>query len=769
MGKRFVIGVVLFASLAVMPSVFGWELEVPEASPGTWGYRPAPGSVAETNPPAFTWGPEREAARYRLEIGRGAAFDEIVYTSPETRWSAHCPSRALAPGRYSWRYSGVNEAGERSNWSETRQFQVAADAAVFSQPTLSELIQRMPAGHPRLFFRPEDVPRLRDLARGAQAERLAKLVEEAEHLIESPPDVSEPARYPEGTEYKGKEWKEIWWGNRVRSIAVADGAALLGFVYQLTGEARYGRAGCDLLLALCAWDAKGSTAYEYNDEAAMPLLYMPSRAYSWMHELLSPEERTRVCEMMQERGSQAFNHLIKRQHLWTPFESHRNRAWHFLGEVAVAFQGEIPDAEQWLDYAMTIFFTTYPVWGGADGGWHEGVGYWASYIERFLYWVHVVRAAFGIDAFEKPYFREAGYYPLYVTPPGTTTAGFADMGPKTGSSRSGPLMAMLAASGRNPTWQWYAERHAAALPGGYLGFIYETAVTAVEARAPEDLPASRVFRDVGLAVLNTTLVDTENNVQIQLKSDPFGRVSHGHNSNNAFLLHWRGLPVFVSTGWREIHGSKHHTKWMWETKSDNAILVNGAGQKVHTPEATGAIAAFRTTPRVDIAVGEAAASYKELKRWTRRIVFIKPDVVVIHDVLEAEEPATFQWLLHAPGAFEIGEQEAVWCGEPGMARVSFLTPDGLALSQTDAFDPPPAEWSGIQLEQWHLTAAAGAKAKRQDFLVVIRLGEHAPNPVVKRAGKRHLLRFGEGKNEVALELGWKHFKVRADGGEIGLE
>jgi hypothetical protein len=33
---------------------------------------------------------------------------------------------------------------------------------------------------------------------------------------------------------------------------------------------------------------------------------------------------------------------------------------------------------------MTIYFTCYPVWNDSDGGWHEGLAYWNSYISRFM-------------------------------------------------------------------------------------------------------------------------------------------------------------------------------------------------------------------------------------------------------------------------------------------------------------------------------------------------------------------------------------------------
>ncbi len=755
-------------------------LDESPADAGSWGYRPEDGASVAVSPPSFTWRPQDYPCSYRLQISASTAFEPLVLDRVAIPWNAYCPASALPPGEYFWRYAAVTAAGEQTAWSQVRRFQVPEDAIPFPQPGREELLRRLPQEHPRLFFRPGDVPRLRALAQGPMAGPFLELRQKADKLLAAPPDTSEPPLYPKGTEFKGEEWKKIWWGNRMRAIAVGDGAALLGFVYQMTGEERYAHGARDLLLALCAWDPEGSTQYKYNDEAAMPLLYMPSRAFSWTYAALTAEERARISTMMQARGRQAYEHLQRCKHLWFPFESHRNRAWHFLGELATAFYGEIPEAGEWLDYAMTIFYTAYPVWGGTEGGWHEGVGYWASYMERFLYWVYMVRAAYGIDAFQQPYFREAGYYPLYVTPPGSRTAGFADMGSTTGSDRSARLMAVLASAAGNPYWQWYAGQHGNPFPDGYLGFLYaaspgpDVAPVIQEPgqdargghatpRPPSGLPQSRAFRDVGLAALNTTLLDATQNVQVIFKSSPYGRVSHGYNANNAFLLHLGGQPVFIASGRRDIHGSPHHRLWMWETKSDNAILVDGEGQMVHTPEARGCLTHFHTSERLDVVAGEAGASYKGLDRWARRILFFKPYAVLIHDLVIAPEPATYQWLLHAPGPFETGENAMQWQGEPGRVDVRFLHPQALTITQTDKFDTPPAPWAGFKLNEWHLTAATAEKTARQEFLTWFVINGAAAKAVMSEAGDEREVCVSLPWGDAAVRLRWDGFVVSGDG------
>ena len=692
------------------------ELDESPARVGEWGYRPDDGSTPTLNPPGFSWRPARDPAFYVVEIARDRAFADVVHKRDGIRWSAYCPPGILPAGALYWRYAATDGEGNRSSWSRVRSFNVTEDAVPFPKPTAAELVERMSEEHPRLFFRPEDIPNLRELAAGALADNWRDLQSRADKLIENPPDTTEPLLYPKGTVRKGNEWKKIWWGNRRKVIAVADAAATLSFVYRLSGDEKYARAARDLLLAMTEWDTDGSTNLRYNDEAAMPALYMTSRAYSWAYPVLSDEDRAAVAAMMRVRGGQAYKHLTGNRHLWFPYRSHSNRLWHFLGEIGIAFHGDFPEAETWLEYAMTVLYTAYPVWGDDDGGWHEGTGYWASYTGRFMYWASIVRSAFGIDVFERPFYRRTGYYGLYNLPPGSGPLGFGDQAAP--SSRIAPLMAVLAAGAQNPHWQWYADAAGGTVGGGYLGFLYASRAIDVPATPPVDLPTSACFRGIGLAVLNTDLLDGTRNVQVQLKSSPMGRKSHGYNSNNALLLNLRGQRVLQRSGRRDVHGSKHHTEWMWNTKSDNAILVNGEGQIKHDGKAQGRITFFETTRTVDAVVGEAGAAYTNLDRWTRRVVFFKPDVVLIHDVLEAPEPSQFQFLLHALNKMRVAptKQRVTISRRGARCRVEFLAPGGLTFEQTDQFPVPPIRKAP---NQWHLTASTGEPAAGAASLIVI--------------------------------------------------
>ena len=704
-------------------------LDESTAQPGEWGFRPDSGMApVRRNPPPMSWRPVEGAASYVVEVARDSAFDDVVYRIDSLMWSSHCPEIAFDRETYYWRYAALGKDGSQSAWSVHRSFRVGLESITLPKPNVSTLVARAPSTHPRLFLRPNDVPGLRLRAKTDLTSAWEDIKKRADKLLKTPPDFSEPPLYPPGTVRKSGEWKDIWWGNRRRAIAVADGAATLAFTYVITGDERYGEGARDALMALTQWDPEGSTQYRYNDEAAMPLLYMPSRAYTWAYPMLSDDDRKAVRDMMRVRGAQCFDHLRGRNHLWRPYASHSNRAWHFLGEVATAFLGEIPEAERWLDYSMTVMYTAYPVWGDSDGGWHEGTAYWASYLSRYMYWAFVVDTAYGINAFDFPYFANAGYYGMYALPPGTKTGGFGDQAGHIDDTRIGSLMRLFAAGSGNPHWAWYADQIGAGYGGGYLGFLYAANAKDVTPRAPTDLPTSRVFHGTGLAILNTDLEDASKNIQIHFKSSPMGRQSHGYNANNAFLLNVGGQQVLLDSGRRDVHGSPHHYRWMHHSKSDNAILVNGEGQTMHSASATGHIEMFQTVKVGSHVSGATENSYENLDRWERDVLLSNDNAVTIIDKLRAPNPSTFQFTLHARGPFQIKEDSATWEGPTCRIRIAFEDTEGnpLDITQTNVFEPPPAEWSGFDLDEWHLTAST--KEKRRDQKLLTRIYVEMKDP-----------------------------------------
>ena len=374
--------------------------------------------------------------------------------------------------------------------------------------------------------------------------------------------------------------------------------------------------------------------------------------------------------------------------------------------------GEIEAADDWLWFAMNVFYNVYPVWSDDDGGWHEGVSYWSSYIGRFTWWADVMRSALGVDAYDKPYFAKAGYYAMAMMPPGKVGGGFGDGATRRKAAQLVPLMSQMAAQAGNGHWQWYVEQMGGPrATGGLIGFVRDE-MPPVEPLPPDDLPTSRWFRGTGQAALNSTLTSADDDVQVLFKSSPMGTRSHGNAANNSFVLWAYGERLLVRSGHYYMYGGPHHRDWVWSTRSLNNITVNGQGQIKRSAAAKGRIVAFETTPAIDVVIGEAGAAYRVRKegveqrlldRYTRAIIFVKPELIVVFDRLEAPQPAQFEYWLHALEKFTIGDRQdlSIRSGDVH-CTIELMAPSELKFSQTDQYDPNP--WPRIKTREWHLTA-----------------------------------------------------------------
>jgi hypothetical protein len=309
---------------------------------------------------------------------------------------------------------------------------------------------------------------------------------------------------------------------------------------------------------------------------------------------------------------------------------------------------------------------------------------------------------------------------MYLMPPGKVGGGFGDLTARRSARSNVSLMSTFAAQAQNGHWQWYVEQLGGPVnAGGYIGFIRGD-LPKVQATPIDDLPKSRLFEGTGQAYLNTNLTDADESVQVVFKSSPFGTQSHGYEANNSFLLWGYGKRLLIRSGYRDSYGSDHHKNWMWSTRSVNNITVNGKGQGRRTSKAQGKIIGFKTTPSIDIVVGEAGKAYElPLERFTRSIIFVKPELVVVYDRLEATEPSTYEYWLHAINKIGVDGQHNVQVRNGDVVcDIDFLTPSSLTFSQTNQYDPNPRP--RIKLREWHLTAKTEDKKRQMEFVTLYR-------------------------------------------------
>ncbi len=716
----------LLATLAFAAAVLA---QTPDGDPlpDEWGYRPADGATVEVNPPALTWVHAKGAASYIVEWAANDRFEGAAAVR-DLPWSVYTHNAALKPGEYWWRYRIVNAQGTQSAWSRARRFRVTAQATVFPQPSMAEVRRAIPKTHPRLFVRPEDLPRLREWAKAEGSRHYQRLVARADAIAAGEP-TPEPAVRANA---RDPQTNQFWWPNREQAIRALQEAEVLSFAWLLTGDRKYAEPARRFTLKLAEWSPDGPTNWALNCEAAKPMMHRLARAYDWAWPLFSDPERERIRAVLLRRAEDAWKSgevRLGAGHLNQPYNSHGNRTWHKLAENAIATLDETPESENYLRYAVTKFFAAYPAWSDDDGGWHEGLSYFAGYLSKAAWWMHIAPQALGIDAFQKLFFAHFGDYPMYSAPPGSPDLGIADLSHRpVGAGWS--FFHFYAGATANPYWAWWAREWKIPQESGepVLAFLWGSRKQ-VEPKAPDGLPPSKVFRGTGIAILNTTLRSAAENVQLRFKASPMGRWSHGHDPHNSFTLNAYGAQLLVNNVYRDLYGTPFHRDWVWSTRAQNAVLVDGQGQKAHSADLGGRIVKWDFQDGFDYVLGDATASYEgRLTRAYRHVLFAKPDVIVIADELRAPKPSTFQWMLHAQVPFAVNETQRQLVVERDTAGVvvDYVAPQPLKFRQWTGYEPEPdyrylfsTGNPGIP-PQWHVEASAATPATEAWTFTVLR-------------------------------------------------
>ncbi|MBE3578233.1 MAG: DUF4962 domain-containing protein [Limnochordales bacterium] len=696
-----------------------------EATPteGQVGFRPRDGAVVTTNPPSFVWLPVPGATTYILEYSPDPSFPEGQTTRVTgIDLPLYTPAATLSSQTaWYWRYRAVlSGSGTLSPYSPVRSFQIAPDAAAFPLPSLDELHRRIPQSHPRLFVRPETLEELRRLASDPRAARIyEELLTDAEFELQLRKDAPLPPE-PGDPMASGTFDAQVWRDGMLMARSTTETMQNLAFLYLISGRRDIGELAKRWLLHFASWDPHGTSSAAKNDEVSMALLYRMSRAYTWLYDLLTPEERTKVREVMRERGQEAYRILRSLPFEVNPHNSHGGRTLGFLGEAAIAFFDEIPEAREWFDYVVRVFYALYPAWGGDDGGWAEGASYWKYYMQFVSEFVDALAVATGTDLMAKPFFRNTGYFKLYVHSPGTGNP-FGDGNGEPVAALDTEVMGWLARANQNPYFQWYVENSPGSpLPRSIFGFLRAARSPAPQAKPPVDLPQARLFRDVGWVAMHSNLASPEDDIRLVFKSSPYGSYSHSHADQNAFVLDAFGRPLVISSGYYPWYMSPHHANWTQQSISQNTILVDGRGQIPRSLAAKGEITRFFTTAAYDYTVGDASAAYTSpLLQFNRHILFVRPHFFVIFDELSASRRVRYDFLLHSPlvvNTLDEAAQKVSIFNWPARLDVCFLASQLLDLAADDRFVPAP-ELPNLP-NQWHLRARSPQTEDFQ-FLTVL--------------------------------------------------
>jgi Heparinase II/III-like protein. len=747
---------------------------------------PFPESPLQRNPPTFRWPAKNEPATFELEFSREPTFAEAQrFTTTDLFFR---PLQPFAPGRWYWRVRRV--APETEPWQGPESFEIAPNLRRWPIGSWEEWLARIPAEHPRVYLKKKDVPVLRaKVARlGAELESWA---DDVRGELEKPFSLEEwQSRVPPEADPfmpDSPARKQLVWASKSAARAAAEPALEGAWMWFATGDPWYLERVKARALLIASFDPDGfiserNTGHDLGniDFGNAVLVHDLGVIYDLMHDQFTPEERARLRAAIAARAAPIFAKMRR-----APLELMRAHAWQhgFFDALvgALAICREEPRADEWVALALRSFVAFYPWYGGDDGGSQEGPRYFhGAAMLASLNTLDVFRAAFDLRLEEyNPWFRNNPYFLLYSYPPDGLQTQLGDSNPghyDEGDDRRTPGgKARIAARRMAEIYRnGHMTAYAADLPDNRSNYTFSEFLrwSLPDLPPPQslgELPDARLFADVGTVFTHSRLAEPEENVRLIFHASPYGGQGHAHADQNSFHIIAYNEHLLLDSGYFTPTGDPHREQWYVQTMAHNTILVDGAGQQWGDTTGYGTIGHFERNEAWVYFVGQAATAYREtpLERFDRHLVWLKGDAVqtyvFIDDLIAAGGTARrFDWLLHAAQRMDVDEtgRTVRAFGEKGEARIQFLEPAQLALTQDDRFNVPAVYWrrgKNFPLpNQWHLKVTPPA-APQQRFVTVVQVSKRGVSkpPVhgvpggVETAGWR--VRLPDGSTRLAIE------------------
>ena len=496
--------------------------------------------------------------------------------------------------------------------------------------------------HPRLYFTASDIPalqtRMQQAPTGSSWEMIRRTAQEVSML---PPGVDAP----------DAEW------------AVIAGLRYPALYYALTQDAAAGARGRDRLLQVCSWPSWTITRSVQDGHLVNydtgKIAIAVGEAYDWLYPLMSDEERSTVRQAILEKAVKpAYLDYRSGAYLADAGTNRAAQGWGGIGVAALAIMGDDPGNPGVVPYfsACEAVMQEYLDAFDREGGWPEGVGYQSYGLSDgsgALYYLEALKQVTGENLYGHPGLQKAIMFPLYLAPPDRKSGSDSFGDDSFDTLYGGGVLARFTSGYRDGYAQWYFRNipHTNADIETFLwydGSVPET--------PPEGLPRSRLFPDMGWAVLRTGWGTGD--TMLAVRSGPVAG-DHNRPEQNSFLLDALGERLVIEPGVSSLtYDDPHMEDWYWATVSQNTVLVNGNPQSQARGTTRGAKAGevtdFFATDFYDRVVGSAAGAYQgKLVKYVRQVVFVRPDYFVVFDDLEAPNAVKFDTLLHALGTNSI--------------------------------------------------------------------------------------------------------------------
>jgi hypothetical protein len=342
----------------------------------------------------------------------------------------------------------------------------------------------------------------------------------------------------------------------------------------------------------------------------------------------------------------------------------------------------------------------------------------------------LLKDSLGIDPYDSAWWKNTAQYSLYLTLPGLSWSRYDSVVNLADSPRHhwyGPdhILRHLAAAYHDGHAQWFADQidlmNVESSNAQWLNLIWHD--PAVAPRSPRDLPTLRHFIDMGIVSARTGWAGDES--LVVFKCGPF----IGHKAIQTFCYDPGGGHTHPDAGHFVLFGNGEWLirddgvgpKW---TSRHNTLLIDGVGQLGEGGKSflSGEYLATRARPRIlaaesnsqyDYIAADVAPAYPRnlgVERYVRRLLFLKPDVLLVLDEVECDSERELELRFHAAGTTcETADGIGMIAGARTLLRLELLTPEDAAVQaeQSNPEDPvvlrcsrTAGQWRNVVALSW---------------------------------------------------------------------
>jgi hypothetical protein len=703
---------------------------------------PSKGEEPKFNSPSFEW-PTKKKANYGIRISSSKDFSKNLIEKNGIPFAIFNPHKTLAEGIWYWQYK-VNDG----KWNEIDSFKITNSTPKFVSPEITKILAAIPESHPRVLIKKDDLAELRQRAKVYKES--AFIIQESDKLINQLPPTEESALPTFEGKNDFENDKIALLSSKTIGTQVYKVLTTLSQAYILTGDKLYFETAKNWMLAVSKWDPNGpSHESNFGDAGIMAGVAIGVDTF-W--NLLTKAEKDSIIKPATVRASQFYN-LWKNQvesrsssmHVW-------QHILHRLLYTALAFSGEVAEADLWLDYIYELWIAQAPKMAESDdGAWFNGTGYFRMNTLTMYDVSAIFGELTGVDFLWKDWYKNNARWLIYAFPPNSIADGFCNDGnkhPKPTINYAGFADA-AARMFQDKYALWYSTEVAKSF-GQQISDDDEFRWYRIQRGYKNDLPEpvkefelsqAAQFRDVGVAYMNTTLQNSKTNLMLSLRSSPFGSLAHTHADQNSFNIAYGGKRLFYNSGYRPAMGDPHFLGWYKHTQGHNAILIDGEGQPFNAG-AYGWIPRFLHGKQISYVVGDASNAYSGsdegqnidfgMKLFRRHYIMLRPSTIVIYDELEADHNAEWSWLLHNDKGLKIDPANKTIDAEneAAKAKVSLFSSSDIDFRVTDQFSIPVDNWTNkideegdtvVFENQWHFKGVSKEKISKMRYLAIIQV------------------------------------------------